>query len=226
MSVYIPADDSPSLIAAPLPRARRRDAATNREALLRAAQTVLAENPHASLDTIAHAAGLSRRALYGHFADRDSLLHEVIAIGAERFNTIAEATTDTDPRVALAGMATRLWREVSTVRALANIALDNHHVTETARALEPLRRRVREITHEGVRSGVFRRDVLPEVLAFLIEETARSVLRGLRLETHDAGAIVSKVILSIAGLSWEEQAEIDRQLRPAPPEKAVERDSF
>ncbi|WP_217565409.1 TetR/AcrR family transcriptional regulator, partial [Micrococcus sp. GbtcB5] len=93
MSVYIPADNSPSLIAAPLPRARRRDAATNHEALLRAAQTVLAENPHASLDTIAHAAGLSRRALYGHFADRESLLHEVIAIGAERFNTIADATT-------------------------------------------------------------------------------------------------------------------------------------
>ncbi len=209
MSVHMPTDDSPSPSATPPPRTRRRDAATNHEALLHAAQAVLAENPHASLDAIAHAAGLSRRALYGHFADRESLLREVIAIGAERFNLIAEATADTDPRIALARMAARLWHEVSTVRALANITLDDHHVADTARALEPLRRRVREITNDGVRSGVFRQDMTPEVLAFLIEETARSVLRGLRLETHDAGAIVAKVILSVAGLSWAEQAELD-----------------
>jgi len=209
MSVHMPTQGSPSPSATPPPRARRRDAATNHEALLRAAQAVLAENPHASLDAIAHTAGLSRRALYGHFADRESLLREVIAIGAERFNLIAEATEDIDPRIALARMAVRLWHEVSTVRALANIALDDHHVTDTARALEPLRRRVREITNDGVRSGVFRQDMTPEVLAFLIEETARSVLRGLRLETQDAGAIVAKVILSVAGLSWAEQAELD-----------------
>ena len=73
---------------------RRRDATANRAALLAAAQTVLARDPHASLDAIAQSAGLSRRALYGHFSDRESLLREVIAIGAGRFNTIAEATDD------------------------------------------------------------------------------------------------------------------------------------
>ena len=187
---------------------RRRDALANREALLRAAQSVLASNPTASLDAIAQAAGLTRRAVYGHFADRDTLLREVIAAGAQRFNAIAETTDESDPRVTLARMATRLWREASAVRASANIALDDAHVAGTVRSLAPLRRRVRELTRQGVESGAFRGDVAPDLLAFLIEETARATLRELRLSTRDADAAVVRVVLSIAGLSWREQVEL------------------
>lgn len=196
------------MATAALPRSRRRDATANRAALLRAAQSVLALDPHASLDAIAQAAGLSRRALYGHFADRESLLREVIALGAGRFNAIAEATGDPDPRVGLARMAARLWREASAVRATANIALDDAHVRETVVALAPLRRRVRELTDAGVASGAFRRDVPPELLAFLVEETARATLRELRLTTADADAAVVRVVLSVVGLSWTEQVEL------------------
>lgn len=195
-------------VTAPNPRGRRRDAQANREALLVAAQAVLATNPSASLDTIAQAAGLTRRAVYGHFADRDSLLREVIAVGAQRFNTIAEATDDPDPRVTLARMAMRLWREASAVRASANIALDDAHVTETVLALAPLRRRIRDLTRSGIASGAFRADMPPELLAFLIEETARSTLRELRLTTADADSTVVRVVLSVVGLSWTEQAEL------------------
>ncbi|MFF1539140.1 TetR/AcrR family transcriptional regulator [Microbacterium sp. NPDC058269] len=187
---------------------RRRDALANREALLRAAQSVLAANPTASLDVIAQAAGLTRRSVYGHFADRDSLLREVIAVGAQRFNAIAEATDESDPRVTLARMATRLWREASAVRASANIALDDVHLADTVLALAPLRRRIRDLTRVGVESGSFRADMPAELLAFLIEETARATLRELRLTTTDADSTVVRVVLSIVGLSWTEQAEL------------------
>lgn len=205
MSAVTPRDGQET--AAPAPR-RRRDALANRESLLRAAQSVLATNPTASLDAIAQAAGLTRRAVYGHFADRDSLLREVIAVGAQRFNAIAEATDEPDPRVTLARMATRLWREASAVRASANIALDDAHLADTVRALAPLRRRIRDLTVVGVGSGAFRGDMPPELLAFLIEETARATLRELRLSTTDADATVVRVVLSIVGLSWTEQAEL------------------
>ena len=194
-------------MTAPNPR-RRRDALANREALLRAAQSVLATNPTASLDVIAQAAGLTRRSVFGHFADRDSLLREVIAVGAQRFNAIAEATDESDPRVTLARMATRLWREASAVRASANIALDDAHLTDTVLALVPLRRRIRDLTRAGVDSGAFRADMPAELLAFLIEETARATLRELRLTTTDADSTVVRVVLSIVGLSWTEQAEL------------------
>lgn len=205
MSTATPRDGQET--AAPAPR-RRRDALANRESLLRAAQSVLATNPTASLDAIAQAAGLTRRAVYGHFADRDSLLREVIAVGAQRFNAIAETTDESDPRVTLARMATRLWREASSVRASANIALDDAHLADTVRALAPLRRRIRDLTAVGVGSGAFRGDMPPELLAFLIEETARATLRELRLTTTDADATVVRVVLSIVGLSWTEQAEL------------------
>lgn len=188
-------------------RERRSDATTNHKALLHAAQIVLAENPQASLDTIAQAAGLSRRALYGHFADRETLLREVIALGAERFNTIAEIIDDIDPRVALARLAAGLWREASAVRAAANIALSEAHVSETVRSLAPLRRRVRELTDAGIAAGAFRRDVSPEVLAILIEETARATLRQTRL-TGSNPSVIARVVLSIVGLSWTEQAAL------------------
>ena len=203
-----PAADRAGRAVRPVGAGRRRDATANRAALLVAAQSVLARDPHASLDAIAQSAGLSRRALYGHFSDRESLLREVIAIGAGRFNAIAEATDDPDPRVALAHMAARLWREASAVRASANIALDDAHVAGTVRSLAPLRRRVRELTRQGVESGAFRGDVAPDLLAFLIEETARATLREPRLSTRDADAAVVRVVLSIAGLSWREQVEL------------------
>lgn len=188
---------------------RRRDATANREALLDAAQRVLARDPHSSLDVIAQSAGLSRRALYGHFPDRDSLLREVIAAGTARFNEIAESTEDPDPRVALARMAARLWREASAVRASANLALDDAHIADTARSLAPLRRRVRELTGQGVAAGVFRGDVPTELLAVLIEETARATLPDLRLASPDADASAAvRVVLSVAGLSWQEQVAL------------------
>lgn len=190
------------------PRVRRSDAATNHKTLLQTAQIVLAENPQASLGTIARAAGLSRRALYGHFADRESLLREVIALGAERFNTIAAATDDADPRVAIARLAARLWREAIAVRAAANIALSEAHVSATVRSLAPLRQRVRDLTRTGTAAGLFRRDMTPEVLAVLIEETARATLRQEQLDPGGDPLLIVRVVLSIVGLSWAEQADL------------------
>lgn len=190
------------------PRVRRRDATANHAALLAAAQSVLAEDPHASLDAIAQAAGLTRRSVYGHFADRESLLHEVIAVGSGRFNAIADATADPDPRVALARLAVRLWHEASAVRASANIALDDAHLAETMLALAPLRRRVRDLAETGIASGAFRGDMAPELLAVLVEETARATLREPRITAQDAAETVVRVVLSIVGLSWTEQAAL------------------
>ena len=59
-----------------------------------------------------------------------------------------------------------------------------------------------------VASGAFRGDVPPELLAFLIEETARATLRELRLTTAHADAAVVRVVLSIVGLSWQEQVAL------------------
>ncbi|CAN7150878.1 helix-turn-helix domain containing protein [Microbacterium sp. LjRoot45] len=186
-------------------RRPRRDAAANRAGILSAAATTLAHDPHASIDTIARAAGLTRRALYGHFDDRDALLRELIDAGAPRFNAIADAVDATDPApLALARLTDRLWTEAAHVQVAAALALDETHVEWTAAALAPLRRTVAELVRRGQADGTLRTDVATPTVARLIEETARVVVTRLDASSPDARLLAVRAVLSIAGLSWRE----------------------
>lgn len=189
-------------------RRPRRDAVENRAGILAAATATIAIDPHASIDAIARSAGLSRRALYGHFEDRDALIRAVIAAGAQRFNDIALGISETDSRVALARLTARLWREAAHVQASAAIALDETHVAETAEALAPLRRRVMEIVHRGQDAGELRTDVPAAILARLIEEAARTVVTRMDASAADAPALAVRAVLGVAGLSWREAAAL------------------
>ncbi|GAA2832477.1 TetR family transcriptional regulator [Leucobacter komagatae] len=188
---------------------RRKDATKNRELLLRAARAAIAENAAASLDTIAQAAGLTRRAVYGHFPDRDALVREVIADGAREFDAIAEGDAlSSDARLALAQLATGLWRAQLTVRASVNIASVEQYRRESAEAFAALRKRLSTVTLEGIDSGTLRADLAADVLALLIEEAAKAALRDDRVVAGADATTVIKVVLSIAGLSWREQESL------------------
>jgi len=185
------------------PRAPRSDARANRESILAAAREALAQDPRASIDQIARAAGLSRRALYGHFDDRNALVRELIATGAERFNALAESELDGDARVALAELAARLWHEAAHIQTVTGIALEDTHVADTAAALAPLRQRVAGIVERGQRTNTLRTDIPGHTLARLIEETARMVVR-IDVDDQAAASTAVRAVLSIAGLSWHD----------------------
>lgn len=185
------------------PRTPRRDAQANRESILAAARSALAQDPGASIDLIARTAGLSRRALYGHFDDRSALIGELIRTGAQRLNAIAEQPLADDARIALAQLAARLWHEVAHIQTVTAIALDDAHVTETAAALAPVRRVVADIVERGRRGDSLRTDIRGDDLARLIEETARMVVR-VDPAGPDATTMAVRAVLSIAGLSWRE----------------------
>ncbi|WP_438354729.1 TetR/AcrR family transcriptional regulator [Microbacterium sp. CJ88] len=189
-------------------RRPRRDAVDNRAGILAAATETIGSDPRASIDTIARSAGLSRRALYGHFADRDALIRDVISAGAQRFNDIAARVDDTDARVALARLASLLWAEASHVQVLAAIVLDDAHVQETADALAPLRRAVVAIVRRGQDDGTLRTDVALPTLARLVEEAARTVITRVDASSPDARSLAVRATLSIAGLSWRDGVEL------------------
>lgn len=193
---------------APPERPQRRDALHNRQAILDAARRALALDPAASVGSIALDAGLSRRALYGHFEDRDALIRELVATGAERFNDIARGISDDDPRLALARLASLLWQDAAHVQVAAAIALDDAHIDDTAAALAPLRRRLVEIVRDGQERDVLRTDIAAPTLARLIEETARGVIARVDGTSPEARALAVKAVMSIAGLSWRESAEL------------------
>jgi AcrR family transcriptional regulator len=180
----------------------------NRAGILAAATALIASDPHASIDAIARNAGLSRRTLYGHFEDRDALIREVIASGAQRFNAIALEVDEPDARLALARLASLLWREAALVQVAAAIALDETHVHDTADALAPLRRTVVAIVRRGQDDETLRKDVAPPTLARLIEEAARGIVTRIDASSPEARSLAVKAVLSIAGLSWRESVQL------------------
>ena len=185
--------------------ALRRDAVRNRDELLACAQREIARDPRASLATIAQAAGLTRRALYGHFSDRDTLVRAVIERGAERFNSIANGVAAAEPLDELTELTTRLWHEASLVHASAAIALEERYLSLTAASLAPLRARLTAIVEDGQRTGQIRRDISAATLTRLIEETARTLI--IRWDQQDAEVTAHlpvRAVLSIAGLSWQD----------------------
>lgn len=55
----------------------RADSRRNRRLILKAAATVMLENPAASIADVAERAGVTRATVYRHYADRDVLLREM-----------------------------------------------------------------------------------------------------------------------------------------------------
>ncbi len=189
-------------------RRPRSDALANRAGILAAATRAIAHDPHASIDTIARSAGLTRRALYGHFDDRDALLQEVITAGSRRFNELAGEVSDADAALALARLTSLLWRDAAHVQVAAAIALDDAHVAATAEALAPLRRTVLAIVRRGQEDEVLRTDIAAPTLARLVEEAARTVITRIDATSPVARQLAVKAVLSIAGLSWRESAAL------------------
>ncbi|GAB3612992.1 TetR/AcrR family transcriptional regulator [Humibacter ginsengisoli] len=188
-------------------RALRRDAAENREALIAAAVRVLNADVDASLEAIAAEAGLSRRSVYGHFANRDELVREVLRLGAERMAASVVPIVHEDARIEIALYGATLWAQVQHASVTAEFAVRGPYTELVAKALEPARAKLRHTVRRGVRDGVLRRDIRPDALARLIERAALDVLTEATHEGLDARAghtLVMITALSVAGLGWRE----------------------
>lgn len=186
-------------------RSPRRDSADNRVALLAAARLVFNRDPAASLETVATEAGLSRRSVYGHFANRDELLFEVVTSGARRIAGALEGISHPDPLIRLALITSRLWLEVESIRVMAVVAVRGPLATDTARFLQPIRGTVLTAVSDGQAAGTMRSDVAPERLARLVESTALVVLEeatGHALGEREGHDLVIAMTLAVVGLGW------------------------
>jgi len=189
----------------------RRDALENRAALLSAARVVLNRDPDAPLDLIAAEAGLSRRAVYGHFATRDELLVEVFTRGARRLAALLDPVSHPDPLVEIALFGATLWAEVEHVRVSAALAVRGPHRAMVGTALDPARERLRETVQRGRESGRIRTDLDRETVTRLIENAAVSVLdeaTRARLTPEAGHRLVMLAGLSAAGMGWREADDL------------------
>ncbi|PPF75333.1 TetR family transcriptional regulator [Subtercola sp. Z020] len=196
---------------APAERAPRRDATQNRAAILDSARLLLNRDPDASLEAIAAGAGLSRRAIYGHFATRDELVAELQTRGGERVTAALGPIDDPDARVAIALIGARLWSEVEDVRVMAQLAVRGPQRDHIAETLGPVRQKLLAIVERGMAAGELREDIAAPTLARLIEAAALSVLdeaiRG-DLSNREGHRLVMLSGLGAAGLSWREASSV------------------
>lgn len=192
-------------------RAPRRDAAENRVALLDAARLALRSDPDASLETIAAAAGLTRRSVYGHFATRDELVNAVVVAGAERVASSITAVRGDDPLTTIALIGDVLWAQVDHVRIMAPLAVRGPLRAVTAAALEPVRTLLLRTVEAGVADGSIRPDIDAGVLARLVESTAVGVLEEATrsgLSTSAGRRLVMLATLGAVGLSWQDATAV------------------
>ncbi|MBP2437014.1 TetR/AcrR family transcriptional regulator [Microbacterium amylolyticum] len=188
-------------------RPRRRDAVANREALLEAAARVFRTSPNASLDAIAHEAGLTRRAVYGHFASRDEMLAVLVDRGAARISAAVQGVRDDDPALHIARIGAAVWQEIAHVKLVARMIVRSPLDRTAARGLELIRRSLRDGVTRGAQDGSLRRDADPEVIARLIESSALAVLDTVvtrDIPDDEAQRLVITTALGIAGLSWRD----------------------
>ncbi|WP_426516581.1 TetR/AcrR family transcriptional regulator [Diaminobutyricibacter sp. McL0618] len=195
----------------PQPRAPRRDAAENREAILLAAAAALNDDIDASLETIAARAGLTRRAIYGHFATRDDLLVETFTRGAARIGSSVLPLSDPDARVEIALYGATLWAEVGHVRVAAQLAVRGPHRARVAEALEPARLKLLATVERGIADGTLRGDIEAPTLARLIEAAAIAVLDEATrtgMSDDEGRRLVMLNGLGTAGIGWREADEL------------------
>jgi AcrR family transcriptional regulator len=188
-------------------RARRSDATANREALLAAARQALAADPGASLDAIAAAAGLSRRAVYGHFPSREALLAELLERGAARVASAVNAVEHAEPITEIALLGRVVWDQVDDVRAITLFAVRGPFRDRIAPALELLHQRLADATSRAARAGDARTDLPAATVARLIEGAAFTVLNEAtrsRLTRAEGVRLVVLAGLGALGLGWRE----------------------
>lgn len=193
-------------------RAPRSDGLRNRAALLAAARELLRREPDASVDAIAAAAGLSRRALYGHFATREELVTELATEGARRVADASEALRDDDPVVDIALVGRLVWDDVEAVRAMT-LSVLRGPLRETVMndPLAGLHARLVADVEQAAAAGTGRTDLPAGTVARLIEGAAFAVLdESVRkpLGRAEGRRLVILAGLGALGLSWREAAEV------------------
>ena len=193
---------------------RRRDAIANREALLDAAARLLRQDPHVSLDTIATAAGLTRRSVYGHFSSRGDLLAGLLDRGSRQIAEALDGVRDDDPAVHLALLGVAVWRAIADVKLIVRLLVSEPLETRVDEAIAPVRASLREVIERGAADGAFRSDIVPTTLSRVIEQAALGVLDiavERRMPDEEAQRMLSATTLGIAGMSWRDaQLAFDR----------------
>jgi len=150
------------------PRRTRSDALANRERLIQAAREVFAvRGLGATLDEVAHHAGLGVGTAYRHFPNKHALVAGLFDDRLADFLAFAEAPlADPDPWAGFAAAFTRLAEDLVEVRALRDLLLSQDPTVPPPGAVD-LDRVMGALLERAQAAGVARADLTADDLRTL-----------------------------------------------------------
>ena len=183
---------------------QRRDARSNRARILDVAQRVLADNPDATINDVAAAAGVVRRTVYAHFASREALIDGIALEAVERISAALARVPAADESAVTVFVRqtlalTRVGDQYRLLLAVARTDLGHNGIHDI---LGPMRESAAAVIRRGQREGVFSSYQAADVLILNIEAIALSILdatnAGLLTDPAGAATTSSLVLLGIA----------------------------
>ncbi|MDV8025103.1 TetR/AcrR family transcriptional regulator [Rhodococcus sp. IEGM 1330] len=183
---------------------QRRDARSNRARILHVAQGVLADNPDATINDVAAAAGVVRRTVYAHFASREALIDGIALEAADRISAALTRipAADESAVTVFVRQTLALARVGDQYRLLLAVARSDLGHNSIHDLLTPMRESAAAVIRRGQREGVFSSYLAAEVLILNIEAIALSILdatnAGLIGDPAGAATTSSLVLLGVA----------------------------
>lgn len=178
---------------------RRATAERNVEAILDAADALLARGAATTTTAVASEAGVSRVTVYAHFPTREALLEAVVQRTVRRAAAALDAVEpDRGPPVeALDRLVAAGWAELDRHRAMAQAAGEHLGAEAMRTAHEAVFGRIDALIERGRREGAFRSDLpvdwLATSLLALIHAGGDEVRAG-RLEAEAAPSVLQATV--------------------------------
>lgn len=141
-------------------RPLRKDAARNRDALLQAAREVFAERGlEASLDDVAHHAGLGVGTAYRHFANKYELAQAVFAHAVGQIVEVAErGAAAEDPWEGIVAFVEATASAQSSDRGLREVLMGSRDAEQVEQLYERLTRPLQTLVDRAKQRGAVRAD--------------------------------------------------------------------
>lgn len=186
------------------PRRRRADADRSASEILRATKGLLAVQPHASVEEIAVAAGVSRQTVYAHFKTREALIGAVFdEITAEATAQMDAAQLDREPAVdALLHLLDISWRTLQRYPLLLTVSAPATDSAADGKRHEPVFDHLERVLSRGRQSGEFASDLpVPWLVTAIVTlgHAAGDEVRAGRMTPQQASDALARSALLLCG---------------------------
>lgn len=179
----------------------RADAERNVKAIIDAAIVLLAQEPDASMERVAQAAGVGRATVYRHFASREHLVRAIHdrALQDARDAVVSSRPDEGAPREALERAIAAILRVADRYRLLRAIPREDAELRARA---EEIGAPLIAMVERGQRDGSFRTDVPPRWVAgsigALVQAVTGSIIDGEVREQDGTRLVMTTLIDGIS----------------------------